>query len=61
MKYKNKKYGFKKFLVGGMLALSVFSTSFLVSNFENNNSPIYAHYTEQQTSISNNDFTSSLL
>ncbi|MDY5041790.1 MAG: hypothetical protein SPF07_02320 [Eubacteriales bacterium] len=58
MKYKNKKYGFKKFLVGGMLALSVFSTSFLVSNFENNNSPIYAHYTEQQTSISNNDFTS---
>ena len=60
MKTRNKKYGFKRFLVGGMLALSVFSTSFLVSNFENNkfSSPVYANYQEVQTTISNNDFSS---
>ena len=59
MKTRNKKYGFKKFLVGGMLALSVFSTSFLVNNFENNNvSAVYASYQETQTTISNNDFNS---
>lgn len=59
MKTRNKKYGFKKFLVGGMLALSVFSTSFLVNNFENNRpSAVYASYQETQTSISNSDFTS---
>ena len=45
MKTRNKKYGFKKFLVGGMLALSVFSTSFLVTNFENRNlNSVYANY-----------------
>lgn len=59
MKTKNKKYGFKKFLVGGMLALSVFSTSFLVNNFENSQSKyVYASYQETDTSISNSDFTS---
>ena len=60
MKTKNKKYKFKRFLVGGMLALSVFSTSFLVSNFENNrfNAPVFANYQQVQTSISNSDFSS---
>ena len=59
MKFKNKKYGFKKFLVGGMLALSVFSTSFLVSNYQRNiDNPVLANFTEVQSSISNNDFTS---
>lgn len=61
MKTKNKKYGFKRFLVGGMLALSVFSTSFLVSNFENklNNAPVvYANYQETLSNISNADFSS---
>lgn len=60
MKTRNKKYGFKRFLVGGMLALSVFSTSFLVTNFENFNrtSAVYASYQETLSSISNNNFNS---
>lgn len=60
MKTRNKKYAFKRFLVGGMLALSVFSTSFLVNNFENfNNTPaVYASYQDTLTTISNSDFNS---
>ncbi len=59
MKTRNKKHQFKRFLVGGMLALSVFSTSFLVSNFENQKfEPVYANYQSVENSISNNDFSS---
>lgn len=59
MKTRNKKYGFKNFLVGGMLALSVFSTSFLVTNFENRNlNSVYANYQTVQDTLSNSDFSS---
>ena len=59
MKTRNKKHQFKRFLVGGMLALSVFSTSFLVSNFENQKfEPVYANYQAVENTISNNDFSS---
>lgn len=59
MKTRNNKYGFKRFLVGGMLALSVFSTSFLVSNFENQKfNTVYANYQTVDDSISNSDFSS---
>lgn len=59
MKTRNKKYGFKKFLVGGMLALSVFSTSFLVTNFEKSNlNSVYANYQTVQDTLSNSDFSS---
>lgn len=59
MKTRNKKHQFKRFLVGGMLALSVFSTSFLVSNFEKQNfEPVFANYQAVESSISNSDFSS---
>ena len=58
MANKNKKHGYKKFLVGGMLALSVFSTSFLATNFQNLNKGVYASYMHEQSLISNKDFSS---
>lgn len=57
MSTKNKKYAFKKFLIGGLLALSVFSTSFVASNLQNLKSEIFASYSQTQTLISNNDFS----
>lgn len=58
MANKNKKYAFKKFLIGGMLALSVFSTSFIATNLQKIDTGVSASYQQVQSLISNNDFSS---
>jgi len=57
MANKNKKYAFKKFLIGGMLALSVFSTSFIATNLQKIDQGVFASYAQEQSLISNNDFS----